>query len=156
MLIADILGPGAILCDLKAQNKKQLLHVLAEGLSVQCAVDARAIFDTLMQREKLGSTGLGGGIAVPHGRLAAISRVHGLFARLASPVAFDSIDGEPVDIVFALVSPDHAGADHLTALARVSRLLRDQKTLAKLRGTNSTEGLYAIITEPPVSTATAA
>lgn len=156
MLIADILGPGAILCDLKAQNKKQLLHELAEGLSAQSAVEARAIFDTLMQREKLGSTGLGGGIAVPHGRLAALSRVHGLFARLASPVSFDSIDGEPVDIVFALVSPDHAGADHLTALARVSRLLRDQKTLAKLRGTASTEGLYAIITEPPLSTATAA
>lgn len=164
MLIADIFGPGAILCDLKVQNKKQLLHELAEGLSAQsageaageAAVEARAIFDILLQREKLGSTGLGGGIAVPHGRLAGISRVQGLFARLASPVDFDSIDGEPVDIVFALVSPDHAGADHLTALARVSRLLRDQKTLAKLRGTNSAEGLYAIITEPPLSTATAA
>jgi nitrogen PTS system EIIA component len=156
MILADILGPGAILCDLKAQNKKQVLHELAEGLSSQSGVDARAIFDVLLQREKLGSTGLGQGIAVPHGRVPAISRVYGLFARLSTPISFDSVDGEPVDIVFALVSPDHAGADHLTALARVSRLLRDQKTLAKLRGTKAKEGLYAIITEPPASTATAA
>jgi PTS system nitrogen regulatory IIA component len=156
MTLADILGPGAVLCDLKAQNKKQVLHELAEGLSAQSGVDARAIFDVLLQREKLGSTGLGQGIAVPHGRLASISRVQGIFARLATPVPFDSVDGEPVDIVFALVSPDHAGADHLTALARVSRLLRDQKTLAKLRGTKTPDGLYAIITEPPASTATAA
>jgi nitrogen PTS system EIIA component len=156
MTLADILGPGAILCDLKAQNKKQVLHELAEGLSAQTGAEARAIFEVLSQREKLGSTGLGQGIAIPHGRLPALTRVHGLFARLAVPVPFDSVDGEPVDIVFALISPDHAGADHLTALARVSRLLRDQKTLAKLRGTSSEEGLYAIITEPLASTATAA
>ncbi len=156
MTLADILGPGAVLCELKAQNKKQVLHEVAEGLAEQSGADARAIFDVLLQREKLGSTGLGQGIAVPHGRLPGISHVHGLFARLATPVSFDSVDGEPVDIIFALISPDHAGADHLTALARVSRLLRDQKTLAKLRGTKAQEGLYAIITEPPASTATAA
>jgi PTS system nitrogen regulatory IIA component len=156
MIIADILDAHAIFPDLRVQNKKQLLTELAQGLSSQTAVDARVVLDVLMQREKLGSTGLGQGIALPHGRLPAIARVYGMFARLATPVAFDSVDGEPVDIIFALVSPDHAGADHLTALARVSRLLREQKTLAKLRGTTSPEGLYAIITEPAASTATAA
>jgi PTS system nitrogen regulatory IIA component len=156
MVLADILDAGAVLPDLKAQNKKQLLTELAQGLASQTAIDARIIFEVLLQRERLGSTGLGQGIAVPHGRLPAINRVYGQFARLATPVLFDSVDGEPVDIVFALVSPDHAGADHLTALARVSRILRDPKTLAKLRGTNSREGLYAIITEPAASTASAA
>ena len=100
-----------------------------------------------MQREKLGSTGLGQGIAIPHGRLPSITRVYGLFARLAAPVPFDSVDGEPVDLVFALVSPEQAGADHLTALAKISRKLRDAATLAKLRGTESGEGLYAILTD---------
>jgi PTS system nitrogen regulatory IIA component len=156
MTLADILGPGAVLSDLRAQNKKQVLHDLAVGLSEQTGVEARAILDVLAQREKLGSTGLGQGIAIPHGRLPSLARVHGMFARLASPVSFDSVDGEPIDIVFGLISPEHAGADHLTALARVSRLLRDQRTLAKLRGTKSKEGLYAIITEPAASTATAA
>jgi PTS system nitrogen regulatory IIA component len=156
MILADILDAGAVLSDLKAQNKKQLLTELAQGLASQTAIDARIIFEVLLQREKLGSTGLGQGIAVPHGRLPSINRVYGQFARLGTPVPFDSVDGEPVDIVFALVSPDHAGADHLTALARVSRILRDPKTLAKLRGTHSREGLYAIITEPAASTASAA
>ena len=156
MILAEILAAGAILPDLRVQNKKQLLMELAQVLSSQTKVDARTIFDVLHQREKLGSTGLGQGIAVPHGRLPSITRVHGVFARLATPVDFDSVDGEAVDIVFGLVSPDHAGADHLTALARVSRLLREQKTVAKLRGTNSSEGLYAIITEAGASTATAA
>ena len=156
MILAEILAAGAILPDLRVQNKKQLLMELAQVLSSQTKVDARTIFDVLHQREKLGSTGLGQGIAVPHGRLPSITRVYGVFARLATPVDFDSVDGEAVDIVFGLVSPDHAGADHLTALARVSRLLREQKTVAKLRGTNSSEGLYAIITEAGASTATAA
>jgi nitrogen PTS system EIIA component len=109
-----------------------------------------------LQREKLGSTGLGQGLAIPHGRLPAITRVYGLFARLHHPVAFESVDEEPVDLVFALISPEHAGADHLTALARVSRLLRDPATLKKLRGTDSPDALYAILTQPMVTTASAA
>jgi nitrogen PTS system EIIA component len=156
MTLADIIDARAILPMVKAQNKKQLLQEIAQSLSSLVAIDARVIFDTLLQREKLGSTGLGQGIAIPHGRLPAITRVYGVFARLQSPIAFDSVDGDPVDLVFALISPDHAGADHLTALARVSRLLRDAGTLNKLRGTDNTEGLFAILTEPPLSTATAA
>lgn len=156
MTLPDIIDVRTILPALKVQNKKQLLQELAQSLSSLVAIDSRIIFEKLLQREKLGSTGLGQGIAIPHGRLPAITRVYGVFARLQNPIAFDSLDGEPVDLAFALISPEHAGADHLTALARVSRLLRDPETLQKLRGTESPDGLYAILTQPPVSTATAA
>lgn len=156
MTLADIIDSHCLLPNLKVNTKKQLLQELAQALASFVAIDHRVILETLLQREKLGSTGLGQGIAIPHGRLPSITRVHGIFARLNAPVAFDSVDGEPVDLVFALISPNHAGADHLTALARVSRLLRDKATVAKLRGTETTEGLYAILTDPVPSTASAA
>jgi nitrogen PTS system EIIA component len=156
MTLADIIDARTVLPSLKVQNKKQLLQELAQGIASQVAIDSRVVFETLLQREKLGSTGLGQGIAIPHGRLPSITRVYGLFARLHHPVAFESVDGEPVDLVFTLVSPDHAGADHLTALARVSRLLRDSDVLKKLRGTDSPDGLYAILTQQGGATASAA
>ena len=156
MTLADIIDARAILPGLKVQNKKQLLQELSQALSSLVAIDARVIFDALLQREKLSSTGLGQGIAIPHGRLPSITRVYGVFARLVNPVAFESVDGEPVDLVFALISPEQSGADHLTALARVSRLFRDSATLKKLRGTENTDGIYAILTQPALSTATAA
>jgi nitrogen PTS system EIIA component len=156
MTLHDIIDPRAIIPGLKVQNKKQLLQELAQSLSALVAIDARIIFDTLLQREKLGSTGLGQGIAIPHGRLPSINRVYGVFARLQTPIAFESVDGEPIDLAFALISPEHAGADHLTALARISRLFRDPAVLKKLRGTDNTDGLYAILTQPMLSTATAA
>jgi nitrogen PTS system EIIA component len=155
MNLAEIVDSRAVLANVKAQNKKQLLQELAQAMAGLVAVDQRVILEVFNTREKLGSTGLGQGIAIPHGRLQGINRVYGLFARLATPVNFDSVDGEPVDLVFALVAPTHAGADHLTALARISRLLREPRTLAKLRGTDTAEGLYAILTEPG-SSATAA
>ena len=156
MTLADIIDARAILPGLRVQNKKQLLQELSQALSSLVAIDARVIFDALLQREKLSSTGLGQGIAIPHGRLPSITRVYGVFARLVNPVAFESVDGEPVDLVFALISPEQSGADHLTALARVSRLFRDSATLKKLRGTENTDGIYAILTQPALSTATAA
>lgn len=156
MTLADIIDSRSLLPNLKVNTKKQLLQELAQALAGLVAIDHRVILETLLQREKLGSTGLGQGIAIPHGRLPSITRVYGIFARLSTPVAFDSVDGEPVDLVFTLISPNHAGADHLTALARVSRLLRHQATLAKLRGTETAEGLYAILTDPAPSTASAA
>jgi nitrogen PTS system EIIA component len=156
MLLSDILAPEAVVSGLKVQSKKQLLQDLAHGLAVQTAVDARIIFETLLQREKLGSTGLGQGIAIPHGRLPSINRVYGSFAKLAAPIPFESVDGEPVDLVFALVSPNHAGADHLTALARISRVLRDGAMLAKLRGASGADSLYALLTENGIAPATAA
>ena len=155
MNIADIVQIGSVLSPLHVQNKKQLLNEIATALSVAAGVEARPVFEALLQREKLGSTGLGQGIAIPHGRIAGLTKVHGVFARLSHPLAFDATDGEPVDLIFALASPPQSGADHLTALARVSRLLRDHATLVKLRGTESPDGLYAILTEP-AATATAA
>jgi nitrogen PTS system EIIA component len=154
MNLAEIIDSRAILPAVKAQNKKQLLQELSQAMGSILAVDHRIIFETLLTREKLGSTGLGQGIAIPHGRLPNITRVYGLFAKLTTPIAYDSVDGEPVDLVFVLLSPNHAGADHLTALARISRLLRAPGTIAKLRGTASAEGLYAILTEPPAAAAT--
>ena len=156
MNLSEIIDSRAVLPAVKAQNKKQLLQELSQAIASMVAVDHRIIFETLLTREKLGSTGLGQGIAIPHGRLPNINRVYGLFAKLASPVAFESVDSQPVDLVFVLLSPDHAGADHLTALARISRLLRESGTIAKLRGTTTAEGLYAILTEPTVAAASAA
>lgn len=155
MALGDIIDAQSVLPNLKAQGKKQLLQELSQAMAKAAGIDHRAIFETLSTREKLGSTGLGQGIAVPHGKLAALTRVHGLFARLASPVDFDAVDGQPVDLVFVLLAPDHAGADHLKALARISRLMRDPSMVAKLRGTDTAEGLYAILTEPS-TTASAA
>ncbi len=155
MNLTDIIDARAVLPHVKAQSKKALLQDLAQSMAKIVAVDQRIIFETLLTREKLGSTGLGQGIAIPHGRMAGLNRVYGLFARLAAPIAFDSVDGNPVDLVFVLLAPEHAGADHLTALARISRILRDPMTVAKLRGTETAEGLYAILTEP-MATSTAA
>ena len=156
MNLSDIISANSVLPNVKAQNKKQLLQELSQTVASALAIDHRVIFETLLTREKLGSTGLGQGIAIPHGRLPSITKVHGLFAKLATPIDFESVDGEPVDLVFVLLSPDHAGADHLTALARISRLLRAPATLAKLRGATTAEGLYAILTEPPQAAASAA
>ena len=148
MNLAEIIDSQSVLPNLKVQGKKQLLQDLAHAAGERLGIDHRVIFETLLQREKLGSTGLGHGIAIPHGKLSGLARVYGLFARLAQPIAFDAIDGEPVDIAFLLLAPEHAGADHLKALARISRFLRDVDVVAKLRGTDTAAGLYAIRTEP--------
>jgi PTS system nitrogen regulatory IIA component len=146
--IADLLtGPDAVLACVKASGKKALLAELASRAAIQFKLDERRLFDRLLERERLGSTGIGGGIAIPHARMAGISAPLGLFARLAQPIDFDSIDERPVDIVFLLVAPEGAGADHLKALARVSRLLRDRGLVEKLRATDSADALYALLVE---------
>jgi PTS system nitrogen regulatory IIA component len=155
MTLEDIIDAQSVLANVKAPNKKQLLQDLAQALAKRVGTDHRAIFETLLTREKLGSTGIGQGIAIPHGKMSSLTRVHGLFAKLAQPIEFDSVDSQPVDLVFVLLAPDHAGADHLKALARISRMLRDPAVVAKLRGTETAEGLYAILTEP-TATASAA
>jgi len=159
MTLDSLIDKQSVLANLKAPNKKQLLQELSQSLAAQVAIDHRVIFETLLKREKLGSTGIGQGIAIPHGKLPSISRVYGMFARLAQPIDFDSVDGQPVDLVFVLLAPEDAGADHLKALAKISRLLRDPGVVAKLRGTDDAQGLYAILTEPaanPKSSASAA
>ena len=148
MQLSDILDNDAVFSDVKAASKKQLLQELANFASKFTNLDSRQIFEALLQREKLGSTGLGRGIAIPHVKFPQLDRVYGLFARLAKPINYDSVDGEPVDLVFLLLAPENAGADHLKALARLSRLLRDKTIVQKLRGTENKNGLYAVLTEP--------
>lgn len=156
MKISDFIDVRTVLPQLKSATKKQLLQDVSQHLAGFVAIDQRIIFETFFTREKLGSTGLGQGIAIPHGRIPGLKQVVGLFAKLATPIAYDSVDGAPVDLVFALLSPEHAGADHLTALAKVSRVLRQPSSLSRLRATNTAEGLYAVLTDPPAAAASAA
>ena len=147
MEINNLLVPEGVVADLKATSKKQALQDLAKRAAEVSGLHERAIFDVLMERERLGTTGVGNGIAIPHGKLPNLDRLHGLFARLEQPIDFHAIDERPVDLIFVLLAPETAGADHLKALARISRLLRDQGICDKLRGTDSAEALFAILTE---------
>jgi PTS system nitrogen regulatory IIA component len=147
MEITDLLAPEAVLPSIRAHSKKQLLQELASRAAQLTGLPERRVFEILFQRERLGSTGMGQGIAIPHGRMAGLPRIVGLFARLETPIAYDAIDDQPVDLVFLLLAPEEAGADHLKALARVSRLLRNQATCERLRAANKPEVLYALLTE---------
>jgi PTS system nitrogen regulatory IIA component len=146
MLLSDLVAPNAVIPALKVNGKKQAIQELAARAAGLTGGGERAIFDILMQREKLGSTGVGNGIAIPHGKLPKLSKLFGLFARLDRPIDFDALDGQPVDLVFLLLAPETAGADHLKALARVARLLRDQDVARKLRDSRDAEALYAVLT----------
>jgi len=145
-VIADLLTPKSVIAHLRVGNKKQALQELARRAAAMTGISERRILDVLTERERLGTTGIGRGVAIPHGRLAELTRLYGLFARLERPIAFESIDDQPVDLMFLLLAPVDAGADHLKALARVSRLLRDQATCGKLRGTDNGDALYALLT----------
>ena len=151
MDLVDLLKPEAVMPSLNVQSKKQALHEVCAAAARQTGLGEREIFETILQRERLGSTGVGQGVAIPHGKLGALNALVGVFARLDHPVAFDSLDDQPVDLVFALLAPEGAGADHLKALAQVSRLLRDRQVCEKLRGANSAEAIYALLTEAPAS-----
>ncbi|HJU31026.1 MAG TPA: PTS IIA-like nitrogen regulatory protein PtsN [Hyphomicrobiaceae bacterium] len=153
MDLADLIAPEAVIASLKARNKKQALHELAQRAGALTGVDARDILDTLLQRERLGSTGIGRGIAIPHGRLGILPRIVSLFARLEEPIEFDALDNEPVDLIFLLLAPEHAGADHLKALARISRLLREPSNIERLRASKDRAALYSVLTEPAVHAA---
>jgi PTS system nitrogen regulatory IIA component len=148
MEIEDLLSsPAQVLPRLKAANKKQALQELARRAAELTGAHERHIFDVLLERERLGTTGVGNGIAIPHGKLADVKAMFGLFARLDHPVDFEAIDEQPVDLIFLLLAPEGAGADHLKALARVSRLLRDRGICEKLRGADQAEALYALLTD---------
>jgi PTS system nitrogen regulatory IIA component len=151
MDIAELLAPQSVLPALKSAGKKQLLQELSKRAAPLVGVDEKTIFDTLMERERLGSTGIGAGTAVPHGRLPGIDRIVGLFARLEKPIPFDSVDDQPVDLIFLLLTPVSAGTEHLKALARVSRIFRDRAVCQKLRGTTSADALYALLTDRTAS-----
>ena len=151
MEIRDLLQPESVVADLKAANKKQLLQELAKCAARVTGVNDRKIFETLLERERLGSTGIGNGIAIPHGRLGDFKRLYGVFARLETPIDFESVDEQPVDLIFLLLAPESAGADHLKALARVSRLLRDREMCEKLRGSDTGDAIYALLTDMSTS-----
>jgi PTS system nitrogen regulatory IIA component len=148
MELGDLLTPEAVLPSLKAKTKKQALQELAEKAAGLTGLAARDILDTLLQRERLGSTGVGRGIAIPHGRMAALKNIFCMFARLEAPIGFDALDDEPVDLIFMLLAPEHAGADHLKALARISRLLREPQSIEKLRTSHDRAALYSVLTQP--------
>ena len=147
MEMTDLLIPEAVIDGLKVTSKKQVLQDLSERAAVLTDLNARDVLDTILARERLGTTGVGQGIAIPHGRMDDIDKVYGLFARLNTPIDFESLDEQPVDLVFMLLAPEGAGADHLKALAKISRLLRDQAVCRKLRGSDSPDALYALLTE---------
>jgi PTS system nitrogen regulatory IIA component len=140
-----------VIAKLRATSKKQVLQELAKRAAESTGLPERQIFEVLLERERLGTTGVGNGIAIPHGKLAGLKQLFGMFARLEQPVDFDAIDEQPVDLIFLLLAPEAAGADHLKALARVSRLLRDRSVCEKLRGANQADAIYALLTESPAS-----
>ena len=136
---------------LKVNSKKQALQELAAKAAELCGQNERVIFDILLQREKLGSTAVGNGVAIPHGKLPKLNKLFGLFARLERPIDFEALDGQPVDLVLLLLAPEGAGADHLKALARVARLLRDPEVARKLRQSRDAQALYAVLAMPPAA-----
>ncbi len=147
MELAQLLSLDGVVANLKAGSKKQVLQELSGRAAEVTGLSERAIFDVLLERERLGTTGVGNGIAIPHGKLAELERLHGLFVKLERPVDFDAVDDEPVDLVFLLLAPKSAGADHLKALAWVSRLLRDKTVCEKLRGSDEDDALFALLTD---------
>src|SRR3989440_8975736 len=132
MPLTDLVAPTAVVPALRVNGKKQALQELSARAAKLTGQNERVIFETLMQREKLGSTGVGNGIAIPHGKLPKLEKLIGLLARLDRPIDFESLDGQPVDLVFLLLAPEGAGADHLKALARVARLLRQADVVTRL------------------------
>jgi nitrogen PTS system EIIA component len=153
MNIADLITPQSVIANFRVGSKKQALQELAKKAASLVGQPEKLVFDVLSERERLGTTGVGLGIAIPHGKLAGLDRMTGLFARLDKPVDFEAIDNQPVDLIFLMLAPEDAGADHLKALARVSRLLRDRAVCAKLRGTDNADALYALLTDDRTSDA---
>ena len=147
MDIADLITARGVIPHLRASNKRAVLQEVARRAATLTGAADRQIYDVMAERERLGSTGIGRGVAVPHGKLLDLPRLCGLFVRLERPIPFEAVDDQPVDLVFALLAPAEAGAEHLRALALVSRLLRDHAVCDKLRGTDNADALYALLTD---------
>lgn len=145
MQIDDLVGPTRVVPKLKANSKRQALQELAHYAAELTGHDERTIHRVLVERERLGTTGIGQGIAIPHGKLADLSGIHAVFARAATPIDFESVDDQPVDLFFLLLAPEDSGAAHLRALAQVSRLLRDAAFCNKLRGAAGADALQALL-----------
>jgi PTS system nitrogen regulatory IIA component len=151
MDVTDLLDPSGVISNLRVASKRQALHELARRAAALTGEDEHKVFESLWEREQLGSTGIGNGTAVPHGRIPGFKRMLTMFARLEKPIDFDAIDNQPVDLIFLLLTPADAGADHLKALARISRLLRNRAVCAKLRGTENADAIYALLTDRAAS-----
>ena len=145
MMLSQFLDFEAIRIDLAVNNKRQLINQLAQIAGARLSLDPALLADAIVERERLGSTGFGGGVAIPHGKMAGLDRVYAMVVRLASPIDYKAIDGAKVDLVFLLLSPPDAGAEHLKALAAVSRLVRHAATVEKLRGARSRDALAAVV-----------
>src|SRR3979411_1561084 len=147
MQIADLLTPRSVIPQLRASSKKQALQEIARRAATITGGSERQIYDVLAERERLGSTGIGRGVAVPHGKLAELTRLCGMFARLDRPISFEAIDDQPVDLVFVLLAPLDPRSEHLTPLRLVPRLRRDQTICGKLRGNDNADAIYALLTD---------
>ena len=145
MMLSQFLDFEAIRIDLAVNNKRQLINQLAQSAGARLSLDPGLIADSVGDRERLGSTGFGGGVAIPHGKLAGLDRVYALVVRLSTPIDYKAIDGGKVDLVFLLLSPPDTGAEHLKALAAVSRVVRHAATVEKLRGARSRDALAAVL-----------
>lgn len=153
MDLQELISPENIITSLECGSKKQLLQEVAKLSAERCSLDPRQVFDVLLERERLGSTGVGNGIAIPHGKIAELDSIYGMFVRLSAPLDFESNDEQPVDIVFLLLAPEGAGAEHLKALSRVSRLFRDGECVDKLRDASDASSIYTLLGEQPKSNA---
>ena len=151
MSLTDLLTPDAVIASLRVNGKKQALQELSDRAAVVSGLPAREIFDSILQRERLGPTGVGDGVAIPHGKLAKCRRIFGVFARLERPIDFEALDGLPVDLIFLLIAPESAGADHLKALATIARKLRNANFAAQLRATRDASAIYSMMTQTPTS-----
>jgi nitrogen PTS system EIIA component len=153
MALADLIAQNAVLPALKANSKKQLLQEMSAKAAALTGLPEREIFDVILQRERLGSTGVGNGIAIPHGKMPHLDHIVGVFARLEQPVNFEALDDEPVDLVVLLLAPEGAGADHLKALSRIARVMRDGDLVEKMRATDDAASLYAFLSDSQASNA---
>lgn len=147
MDLSKLLVPEAVKVFGQMSNKKRLFHELGEVVSQSYGLMSAYVFDGLQERESLGPTGVGNGIALPHARLEDIDQIYGVFIRLEKPLDYESVDRQPVDLIFGLFAPKDSGVEHLKALAQVSRTMRDANICAKLRANNDAAKLYAILTE---------
>jgi PTS system nitrogen regulatory IIA component len=151
MLLSELLASEAIIPALRVNGKKQALQELSDRAAIVSGLSARGIFDSILQRERLGPTGVGDGVAIPHGKLVKCERIFGVFARLERAIDFEALDGLPVDLIFLLIAPESAGADHLKALAMIARKLRNPTLAAQLRATRDAAAIYAVMTLTPAS-----